>query len=197
MQGLFGVDINYRFLDDTFPYTDPSLQIEVFINNDWVEIMGGGMPKKSVLKKMGLEGYNGWAFGFGLERLALISMELPDIRLFWSDDERVKKQLHLGTKFIEVSKYPPIVRDISFIVPDTFIPNNYFDLVRDVLGDLAEQVEQVDTYANEAKFGTGNISYAFRIWYRSLDRTLTDAEVNILHKRLEEATKETFTAKIR
>jgi hypothetical protein len=88
----------------------------------WVEIMGGGMPKKSVLKKMGLEGYNGWAFGFGLERLAIISMELPDIRLLWSEDPRVKKQLKMGQKFVEVSKYPPIVRDISFIVDKSLIP---------------------------------------------------------------------------
>ena len=65
VEGVFGKDTEYKFLDDTFPYTDPSLQIEVKINDQWVEIMGGGMPKKSVLKKVGIEGYNGWAFGFG------------------------------------------------------------------------------------------------------------------------------------
>ncbi len=197
VQSTFGADVKYRFLDDTFPYTDPSLQIEVEINGNWIEIMGGGMPKKSVLTKMSLEGYNGWAFGFGLERLAMIGMELPDIRLLWSNDERVKKQLKLGTKFVEVSKYPPVVRDISFIVPNTFIPNNYFDLVRDVVGDMIEEMALVDTYTNDAKFGEGNVSYAFRIIYRSLDRTLTNAEVDELHKKLEEATKETFGATIR
>lgn len=198
VQSTFGADVKYRFLDDTFPYTDPSLQIEVEINGNWIEIMGGGMPKKSVLTKMRLEGYNGWAFGFGLERLAMIGMELPDIRLLWSDDERVKKQLKLGQKFVEVSKYPPVVRDISFIVPDTFIPNNYFDLVRDVVGpDMIEEMAMLDTYKNDEKFGAGNVSYAFRIIYRSLDRTLTNAEVDELHKKLEEATKETFSATIR
>lgn len=197
VQSTFGADVNYRFLDDTFPYTDPSLQIEVFINDQWIEIMGGGMPKKSVLTKMGLEGYNGWAFGFGLERLAMIGMELPDIRLLWSNDERVKKQLKLGTKFVEVSKYPPVVRDISFVVPNTFIPNDFFDLVRDIVGDQIEEMALVDTYKNDAKFGEGNVSYAFRIIYRSLDRTLTNAEVDELHKKLETATVETFSATIR
>src|SRR3989344_2566953 len=96
VEGLFGKEVKYRFLDDTFPYTDPSLQIEVELDGKWVEIMGGGMPRKDVLKNFGLEGYNGWAFGFGLERLAIISMKLPDIRLLWSSDERVKKQLKLG-----------------------------------------------------------------------------------------------------
>lgn len=197
VQSTFGADVKYRFLDDTFPYTDPSLQIEVFINDNWVEIMGGGMPKKSVLSKMGLEGYNGWAFGFGLERLAMIGMELPDIRLLWSTDERVKKQLKLGQKFVEVSKYPPVVRDISFIVPNTFVPNDFFDLVRDIVGDQIEEMALVDTYKNDEKFGEGNVSYAFRIIYRSLDRTLTNAEVDELHKKLETATTETFSATIR
>lgn len=59
VKGLFGENIQYRFLDDTFPYTDPSLQVEILVNDQWVEILGGGMPKKSVLKKFGVEGYNG------------------------------------------------------------------------------------------------------------------------------------------
>src|SRR3990167_6527705 len=197
VETLFGKDTKYRFLDDIFPYTDPSLQIEVKVGNNWVEIMGGGMPKKSVLKKMGLEGYNGWAFGFGLERLAIISMELPDIRLLWSADERVKKQLKLGHPFTAVSKYPPVVRDISFIVKKGFVPNNYFDLVRDVAGNLIEQVELLDTYENDEKLGAGNVSYAYRVTYRSLDRTLTNEEVNTLHAALEAATIKHFGAGIR
>ncbi len=197
VRSLFGADVNFRFLDDTFPYTDPSLQIEVELNGKWIEIMGGGMTKQSVFKKFGVEGYNAWAFGFGLERLAIISMELPDIRLLWSADERVKKQLHMGTKFTEVSKYPPIIRDISFIVPKTFAPNNYFDLVRDIAGDLVEQVELIDEYANDEKFGADKKSYAYRITYRSSDRTLTNEEVDVLHKKIEEGTAKEFGAVVR
>ena len=198
VEHVFGKDTEYRFLDDTFPYTDPSLQIEVMINGQWLEIMGGGMPKKSVLKKLGLEGYNGWAFGFGLERLAIIGMELPDIRLLWSEDERVQKQLKLGQKYKEVSKFPPVIRDISFIVDTTsFSPNDYFDLVRDVIGDMAEEMALIDEYENAEKFGAGKKSYAYRITYRSLDRTLTDTEVNELHKKLEQETVRLYNATIR
>ena len=57
VEGLFGKNVEYKFLEDTFPYTDPSLQIEVKVGDRWIEIMGGGMPKKSVLKNLGLEGY--------------------------------------------------------------------------------------------------------------------------------------------
>lgn len=198
VETVFGKDTEYRFLDDEFPYTDPSTQIEVKVNGDWVEILGAGMIKPSVLEKLGITGYNGWAFGFGLERLAMLSMSLPDIRLLWSEDERVKKQLVLGQKFKEVSKFPPIVRDISFIVEaKNFAPNNYFDLVRDVVGDTAEEMALIDEYENEAKFGAGNKSYAYRITYRSLAKTLTDKEVNMLHKKLEEETSSVFGATVR
>src|SRR3989344_2240108 len=197
VEGLFGKEVKYRFLDDTFPYTDPSLQIEVELDGKWVEIMGGGMPRKDVLKNFGLEGYNRWAFGFGLERLAIISMKLPDIRLLWSQDERVKKQLVLGNVYRDVSKYPAIIRDISFVVDKTFSPNDYFDLVRDVVGYLAEEVSLLDEYENDVKFGADKKSYAYRITYRSLEKTLTDEEVNTLHKELEEKTREIFSVMIR
>ena len=199
-KAIFGPDITYRFNPDTFPYTDPSLEMEVEINGVWVEVNGAGVVKGSVLDKLGVDSskWTGWAFGLGLERLAIISMDLPDIRLLWSDDERVKKQLVLGQKFKEVSKFPAIIRDISFVVEkSSFSPNNYFDLVRDVIGDMAEEMALIDEYENEAKFGAGKKSYAYRITYRSLERTLTDEEVNDLHKKLEEETKSTYDAVIR
>jgi phenylalanyl-tRNA synthetase alpha chain len=197
VQSVFGKDTKFRFNPDTFPYTDPSLEVEVEINGQWIEILGGGMPRPTVLKDFGVEGYNGWAFGFGLERLAIISMQLPDIRLLWSEDPRVTKQLKLGQKFVEVSKYPAVVRDISFVVPNTFVPNDYFDLVRELVPDLIEEVALIDKYENAKKFGEGNISYAYRITYRSLEKTLTSEEVDALHKKIEVATIDTFKATVR
>lgn len=196
-KSVFGDDVQFRFYDHNFPYTDPSFEMEAFINNQWIEMLGSGQPRKTVLSNFGLEGYNGWAFGFGAERLAIASMELPDIRLLWSEDPRVIKQLELGHKFEEVSKFPPIVRDISFLVPNTFVPNDYFDIVRETVPDLVEEVALIDKYENAAKFGEGNISYAYRIIYRSLDKTLTSEEVDNWHKKLEDTTTKVFGAKVR
>jgi phenylalanyl-tRNA synthetase alpha chain len=198
VRAMFG-DVELRFVEETFPYTHPSTEIEIKRDNDWLEILGSGVVKPSVLSMLGVDPlvYNGWAFGSGIERWAMISMQLPDIRLLWSNDERVKKQLALGQKFVEVSKYPPVVRDISFIVGKGFAPNNYFDLVRDVIGDTAEQMTLLDTYENEAKLGAGKVSYAYRIIYRSIDKTLTNDEVNALHAKLEAATIKNFGATIR
>jgi len=207
IQNIFGAETRIRFNDDDFPYTNPSFEVEVNVKGtaaegpargEWLEILGCGMPKVSVLKKMGLEGYHGWAFGFGIERLAIISMALPDIRLLWSDDERIKKQLVLGHAYSQVSKYPPVVRDISFIVPKTFVPNDYFDLVREVAGDeLIEEVALIDEYENDEKFGSGKKSYAYRITYRSLERTLTNEEVDALHASIERETEKNFGATVR
>ncbi len=196
-RAIFGDKTEFRFYDHNFPYTDPSFEMEAFINGKWIEMLGSGMPRKTVLKNFGLEGYHGWAFGFGLERLAIASMELPDIRLLWSQDPRVTKQLKLGSKFKEVSKYPPITRDISFIVPAEFVPNDYFDLIRDIGGDLVEEVSLLDKYENADKFGAGKISYTYRIIYRSHERTLTTEEIEPLQEKVIAETKKQFNAEIR
>ncbi len=196
-QNLFGQDVKNRFNVDTFPYTDPSFEMEIEKEGKWIEMLGCGLPRKSVLSNFGVTGYNGWAFGFGLERLAIVSMALPDIRLLWSADERVKKQLKLGNKFKEVSKYPPITRDISFVVPKVFVPNNYFDLIRDIGGDLVEEVTLLDKYENDKKFGADKMSYTYRIIYRSIDRTLKVEEIEPLQNKVIEETKKQFQADIR
>ena len=198
VQTVFGPDVKYRFNPDNFPYTDPSFEMEVMVGGNWIEVLGSGIAKPSVLEKLGVDSknYTAWAFGFGLERLAIIGMELPDIRLLWSEDERVKKQLKLGHKYEEVSKYPPITRDISFLVDSGFVPNTYFDLIRDIGGDLVEEVALLDKYENKEKFGD-KISYTYRVIYRSIERTLTTEEIEPIQQKITEETKAQFGAEIR
>src|SRR3989344_1479459 len=195
-RSIFGQDTEFRFYEHTFPYTDPICEMEAWVNGQWMEMVGSGLARKSVLANFGLTGYNGWAFGFGMERLAMASMELPDIRLLWSDDPRVKNQLKLGTKYHDVSKYPQITRDVSFVVPKSFIANDYFDLIRDLGGDLVEEVKLLDTYTDANKFGD-KISYTYHIVYRSMERTLTSEEVDAIQSKVYEATKSQFGAEIR
>ena len=198
-KAVFGPEVKYRLNPDTFPYTDPSLEMEVEINSKWVEVVGCGVVKASVLNKLGVDSknYTGWAFGFGLERLAIASMDLPDIRLLWSTDPRVMRQLTLGNPYKEVSKYPQITRDISFVVGTDFVPNNYFDVIRDIGGDLVEEVSLLDKYENEEKFGKGKVSYTYRTIYRSNERTLTNEEIDKLHARITEETQKQFNATVR
>ncbi len=198
-RAAFGNDVKFRFNPDTFPYTDPSIEMEIDKDGKWIEVLGSGVVKGSVLDKLGVDSskWNGWAFGFGLERLAIVSMDLPDIRLLWSEDERVKKQLKLGQKFKEVSKFPPAIRDISFIAGEGFVLNDYFDAIRDIGGDSMEEVAMIDRYENAEKFGAGKTSYTFRITYRDLNKTLTSEEANSLHARIEQMTQKDFGAELR
>ena len=198
VKSIFGEQVKFRFNEDVFPYTDPSLEVEIDINGKWLELLGSGMPKKLVLKNFGVEGYNGWAFGFGLERLAIAKMEIPDIRVFWSQDQRVKDQLkNLENKYKEVSKYPSIERDISFIIDKSISLNNYYELVQDVAEGLIEEVKLMDQYENDEKFGAGKKSYTFHIVYRSLEKTLTNEEVNVIHDKITEKTKKELNATVR
>lgn len=198
-RAIFGKDIEFRFNADKFPYTDPSIEMEVKVSGRWIEVLGAGVVRGIVLKNLGVdpEEYNGWAFGFGLERLAIISMDLPDIRLLRSKDARVKKQLKLGHKYRAVSKFPPITRDISFVVGEDFVPNDYFDLIRDLGGDLVEEVKLLDRYSDAKKFGPGKVSYTYRIVYRSSDRTLLSEEVDKIQDKIYGRTAEQFNAAIR
>ena len=202
-RAVFGANFGWRFNQDNFPYTHSSLEMEINLSDSetegWVEILGSGVVEPKVLEKLNIDPkiWNGWAFGSGLERLAILSMDLPDIRLLWSEDERVKRQLKLGSKYKDVSKFPPVIRDISFIVDKNFVPNDYFDLIRDIGGNLAEEVSLTGKYNAPEKFGANKTSYTYRIVYQSNERTLTKEEVAHLQEKIEAETKKQFDAVIR
>lgn len=199
-ESIFGKDIEYRFLVDSFPFTDPSIQIEIKFNNDWLEVVGSGLVHTQVLKNLGInpEIYNGWAFGFGIERLAMVKFGIGDIRVFWSGDPRIIKQFKdINSKFKEVSKYPETSRDISFIIDKSINLNNYYEIVRDFAENLIEEVKLVDEFENEAKFGKDKKSYTFRITYRSPERTLTNEEINKIQEEIRQETKKELNAVLR
>ena len=84
-----------------------------------MEVLGCGVIHSGVLENVGKPERHGWAFGLGLERLAMVLFSIPDIRLFWSDDKRFTKQFKAGeiVTFKPYSKYPPCYKDISFWLP--------------------------------------------------------------------------------
>jgi len=197
---IFGPTVMFRFLEDTFPFTDPSTQIEIRNTNEWLEVLGGGLVHHDVLRNFGLDPsiYNGWAFGFGIERLAMIKNNIPDIRLLWSKNPLITEQFtDIESKFVEVSKYPSVVRDISFIVDKNTSLNSFYEIVRDHAGALVEKVSLTDRYENNKKIGNNKISYTFRIIFRSYEKTLTNTDINEFHKGIEENVKKDLKAIIR
>jgi phenylalanyl-tRNA synthetase alpha chain len=199
-KSIFGNDVEYKFLVDSFPFTDPSVEMDIKFNDNWMEVVGSGLVHKEVLKKFGLdpEVYNGWAFGFGVDRLAMVKMGITDIRVLWSDDTRITSQFKdINSKYKEVSKYPETTRDISFIIDKNVNLNNYYEIVRDFSENLIEEVKLLDSYEDDAKFGKDKKSYTFHIVYCSPERTLTSEEVNEIQEKIRNKTVQDLNAVLR
>lgn len=188
----------YRFADDYFPFTEPSLEVEVKFGDQWLEILGGGAVHSEIMDNLGLGDKKALAFGLGLERLAMIIFGIKDIRLFWTEDRRFLDQFEEGKleEFVPYSKYPEVKRDISMWVPDEYHEHDFYDIVRNIGGDLVENVELFDQFKHPKRSENAE-SYAFHIVYRSLERTLTDEEVTAIHQQIEDEAVKQLKVEIR
>jgi phenylalanyl-tRNA synthetase alpha chain len=115
-------------------------------------VLGCGVIQQEIVRRAGKGETLGWAFGLGLERLAMVLFQIPDIRLFWSTDKRFTEQFEAGkiSTFAPFSKYPPCYKDVSFWVDKEkgFNNNDFFEIVRGIGGDLVEQVELIDEFVH-------------------------------------------------
>lgn len=95
---MYGSDVKYRLRPSFFPFTEPSLEMDVWWDNDgkgqWLEILGAGMVDPNVFKAVGIdpEIYSGFALGLGVERGAMLKFGINDIRLFYDNDVRFLEQ---------------------------------------------------------------------------------------------------------
>jgi phenylalanyl-tRNA synthetase alpha chain len=202
-RALFGKNAEMRWIDAYFPFTHPSYELEVFYNDKWLEVLGCGVMEQQLLGSAGAGDKVGWAFGLGLERLAMVLYEIPDIRLFWTKDSGFLNQFkdckpEDTVKYKPISSHPQLYMDISFWLPAGITVDemkaNAMDLIRSVGGDLVEQVSIVDEFFHKKK---GCHSQCYRIVYRCNDRALTKEEVNEIHKEIEKQFAETHGVQIR
>jgi len=96
---FFGPETKWRFRPSFFPFTEPSAEVDLLLkdksgNESWVEMGGCGMVDPNVFDAVGIdsEKYTGWAFGFGIERLAMRKYGITDIRLLFENDLRFLSQ---------------------------------------------------------------------------------------------------------
>lgn len=106
LKKLFKDDLQTRFRPSYFPFTEPSVEVDVTCfeckgkgchlckGTGWIEVLGAGMVNRRVLENCGInpDEYQGFAFGIGLERIAMLKYGIPDIRLFFENDIRFLKQ---------------------------------------------------------------------------------------------------------
>jgi len=197
---LFG-NVEYRWVDTYFPFTQPSWELEVFYEGSWMELLGCGIMRQPILTNSGVTDKIGWAFGIGLERVAMCLYKIPDIRLFWSQDsgflnQFVTSDVNKPITYKPVSQYPQCKNDVSFWLPkdSNYSSNDFYDLVRSEGGDLVEQVTIVDNFTHPK---TKRTSHCYRIVYRHMEKTLTQDEVNLIHKKIEKAASKKLGVTIR
>jgi len=93
---FFGKKLEFRFRPSYFPFVEPGVELDIKMpgGNRWLEVMGAGMVHRNVLKAVGIseKEWQGFAFGMGVERLAMLKYKIPDIRMFYVNDLRFIKQ---------------------------------------------------------------------------------------------------------
>ncbi|MGW1342089.1 PheS-related mystery ligase SrmL [Kribbella sp. NPDC002412] len=189
----------YRTVPAVHPYTIRGRQIDVLLDDQWIEIGECGVAAPHVLRKAGLdESWTGLAMGPGLDRLLMLRKGIRDIRLLRSTDPRVADQMLDLSPYRSVSSMPPVRRDLS-VVMDTaadLSPEAIGDKVRNALGADADAAESVDVISETSyddlpqpardrlQLNPGQRNVLVRLILRPVDRTLTDAEANALRDKV-------------
>lgn len=97
---MYGSDVKYRLRPGFFPFTEPSLEMDIWWGSEkdgkWLEILGSGMVDPNVFKAAGVdpEKYTGFAWGMGVERIAILKYGIDDIRTFYENDIRFLEQFN-------------------------------------------------------------------------------------------------------
>ncbi|KAF8201831.1 tRNA synthetases class II core domain (F)-domain-containing protein [Pholiota molesta] len=175
--GVAGINkehpLRVRWIEAYFPFTSPSFEVEVFFQGKWLEILGCGVVRQATLNTAGVP-----------NKIAM--------------DSRFLSQFQQGkiNVFQPYSKYPSCFKDVSFwLSPDSALHENDFcDVVRDTAGDLVEDVKRIDHFVHPK---TQRTSLCYRINYRSMDRSLSNDEVNQVQNQVIARLKEQFAVEIR
>ncbi|AFZ79043.1 phenylalanine-tRNA synthetase, putative [Theileria equi strain WA] len=196
-----------------FPFTHPSLELYIKNKGEWIEILGCGILKNIIIDNnfndkddSSLKNYivGGWAFGIGLERLAMTLCDITDIRQFWETDPRFYRQYEGAYEkrylpiFKKYSKNPPVIRDISFYLPNTndksFDESQFYTMVRKIGKDYIESIEFVSDYYNQ---NIKKKSLCYRVTYRGFGENITNEFVNTIHKSVENDLVSQFNVELR
>ena len=94
LEDFFGEEVELRFRPSYFPFTEPSAEADIRWKENWLEVLGCGMVHPNVLKGVGVDTkkYSGFAFGLGVERMAMLKYDIPDLRAFFDNDIRFLNQ---------------------------------------------------------------------------------------------------------
>ena len=179
-------NVKYRVNPTSHTYTDNGLEVEVYYNDRWVELLECGLAGRTLLDNHGLTSYTGLALGIGLDRLAMLLKQLPDIRLL--RDSSVQEQMSTLLPYVAESIYPTITRDISVAMPN----NTNLEDICETLGTVDTnnwvadvEILSITPYSTLhpkaiVKLGMSidHSNYLIRVTLQSLNKTLSMEETN-------------------
>ena len=182
----------WRAVPASHPYTTAGRQVDVLINDEWLELAECGLMAPSLFDRADLDPtqWSGLALGMGLDRALMLRKGLDDIRLLRSQDPRIASQMLDLTPWTPVSVMPLIRRDISVVIHKDADEETLGDSVRTALGDRVDDLESVEvlnitSYAalpvrarERLALNPDQVNALIRITLRPLSATLTDAEAN-------------------
>lgn len=187
----------YRCNETWHPYTVNGLEVEIAVGDRWVELLECGEIHPWLLNDSGLpsQEWSGLAMGIGLDRLVLLLKGMDDIRLLRSRDPRIAGQMADLSSYNRVSSQPAIRRDMSLCVVDPDM-ELIGDRIRGLLGERADWVEDVELKGQstfeetpeEARLRLGmepgQVNLLIRVTLRSLDRSISRDEANLVYDEL-------------
>ncbi|HEY4714929.1 MAG TPA: phenylalanine--tRNA ligase subunit alpha, partial [Candidatus Paceibacterota bacterium] len=91
---FLGSDVEIRFRPSYFPFVEPGVEVDIKFKGKWLEVMGAGLVHPKVLENVGYDPkkWNGFAFGGGVDRFAMLKYGVDDVRLFYKGDLRLTDQ---------------------------------------------------------------------------------------------------------
>jgi phenylalanyl-tRNA synthetase alpha chain len=195
---ILNTKLEYRLNETSHHYTEDGIEVEVLYNGKWLEILECGLSGHKLLKESGLnpKEYSGLALGMGLDRLAMLAKKITDIRVFRSEDERIKSQMYNLKKYKEVSKQPAIKRDFSIAVSTETVFEELCEKIQNELGESAEIIEEVTVKAEtpynklpevaQKKLGMNESqsNWLLSITLRHPSRTIEGSEANSVYEDL-------------
>lgn len=188
----------YRANEVIHPYTINGLEIEIKVNNEWLELLECGEAHPSVLRDAGLnpKEYSGLAAGIGIERIVMIMKRIDDIRVFRSNDPRIKKQMENLDQYIPVSNQPAIKRDMSISIDESEVIEDISEAIKNAIGNDIDLLEEIEILS-ETPYGElppqaierldiapGQKNVLIRITLRSHERSLTQEEANVIRDKV-------------
>lgn len=189
--------IKWRYNETSHHYTNDGIEIEIYHNNQWLELLECGLISKKLLSNNNLEGYSGLALGLGLERLVMIIKEIDDIRVLYSNKPEILSQLNNLKKYKKISNQPSIKRDLSIAIDKNINEEELTELILNNISiDTQKIIESIkiisETYYEDLpdiaieRLGINNSqkNVLLQIVLRDLNKTLLHNEANIIYTEI-------------